>query len=1137
MAFKRNKEEERRLTEADEKRNGAFIHFSPEERSAVIGNELNRIEREYEERNYTGVRREAIQQDPRTGKDYIGQEGQGISYQTPSSGEGEYVGTADAKKAPSDGRSGASATGPYVQKPQQPLTEEQVEAKRNLREKSIKDITIRRAKWYASVGMIGHDELAKIMGPQKNGETPEDAAARFAQEGAVLSKQDETAKSQVVAKAAGKRAVSSARNAMSREQWQRAATDPNSTEARMLASMERVSSAQAGGNEEISADDLSRITQATDPENRGKYQTNVSNWQKRVFRDVEEGKAAIRSSLPKILAKVEGAEGTIMDAAADVLDTLSPVQKAAATRELEVADVALSKKRFESIEKQRAEIAITEARIAAQTKGEIEKRKALLPFETAAAIEKLEAEYPIRNKAAIALLTEKLPLERESSIAKFKETMAAETEALIERINATAPIETEQELLRLKETLPIQNEAALAQLEKVLELKQRSKENAAPADLKIEIEKLEKILGLQTEAALDQLEKRLPIEAKSRAAIAEEKAALRNKIEQERRDRTVQYNSADKETLRRNLFDLNLADDDAEVDAIIEGATVLGSSEAAKFDRAVNRAESQGVSVARSGKNGITWTESKTVTPKTTIVAGRVLQGRQLSKYLEFSPNSEALQDPDAEYITGSVKGTGVIVGTNGINIGNIADGLMTDDKNLSFTEALDRAIVYEAEATGEDPGNIKRAMGQEAFETLKKADDKRGEAYIEANSAAADKVLEDNIINADLKLENVTGSVQSLMADFTDFLSTSKLSETDQVSAFIDANANKIWTMAEQELSTLTDGDSELASEEVFRSARTKVRKIITGELSKGHAFNIEEGVLLQAEQEERQSRANENPDFDFRYGSDEPNAEAISFSKTDPIDQQFKDAYDGAGSAAGRSKIIEDLAEHKAVVRKSAVRRDELIKSLDDGFGWERATWAEGGTALEDRPLPGFQTTEPLENLDPFDTEFVLLGMQESVGQMWGLQTGLTYDDRRELQKRLTEMRAANKPKMEVELEKERTEVEKMYADTEAKRKGVETPQAAAERYRNDEAATKDMNDWVKRNQSNLTDKNLGPVVARMLEHGLLDDKNTIWLSGIITKAEKTHPVYRAVTGNKAGPNPFEEVKSQSDVTLGEE
>ena len=154
-----------------------------------------------------------------------------------------------------------------------------------------------------------------------------------------------------------------------------------------------------------------------------------------------------------------------------------------------------------------------------------------------------------------------------------------------------------------------------------------------------------------------------------------------------------------------------------------------------------------------------------------------------------------------------------------------------------------------------------------------------------------------------------------------------------------------------------------------------------------------------------------------------------------------------------------------------------------------------------------------------------------------MWGLQTGLTYDDRRELQKRLTEMRAANKPKMEAELEKERTYVEQMYADTEAKRKGVETPRDAAERYRNDEAATKDMNDWVKRNQSNLTDKNLGPVVARMLEHGLLDDKNTIWVSGIIDKAEKTHPVYRAVTGNKAGTNPFEEVKSQSDVTLGEE
>ena len=245
----------------------------------------------------------------------------------------------------------ASATGPYVEKPQQPLTEEQVEARRNLREKSIKDMTIRRAKWEASVGMIGHDELAKIIGPQKEGETAEASAARFAQEGAVLSAEDETAKSQIMAKAAGKQAVMSARSSMSREEWQRAETDPNSTEARMLSSMERVSSALAGGNEEISADDLSRITQATDSDSRGKYQTAVSDWQERASREVEAGKSAIKASLPEILEKVEGAEGTIMDAAADVLDALPPVQKAAAMRELEVADVELAKRRMAAAEK------------------------------------------------------------------------------------------------------------------------------------------------------------------------------------------------------------------------------------------------------------------------------------------------------------------------------------------------------------------------------------------------------------------------------------------------------------------------------------------------------------------------------------------------------------------------------------------------------------------------------------------------------------------------------------------------------------------------------------------------------------------------------------------------------------------
>ena len=240
-------------------------------------------------------------------------------------------------------------------------------------------------------------------------------------------------------------------------------------------------------------------------------------------------------------------------------------------------------------------------------------------------------------------------------------------------------------------------------------------------------------------------------------------------------------------------------------------------------------------------------------------------------------------------------------------------------------------------------------------------------------------------------------------------------------------------------------------------------------------------------------------------------------TFRRDDPYEADLHERFKSAGSVE-QGQILDEAEDHRKTVRVSAKRRDELIANLDDGFGWERATWAEGGTALEDRPLPGFRSTESLEEMDPFDREAVLLGMQESVGQVWGLQTGLTRQDSLEIQKRIAKMRADNKPKMQEELEKEREAIETMYQETSAQHKGEPTEQAkaAAERIAADEARTKDVNDWVKRNKDNLTDPNLGKVVARMLEMGLLDDKNTVWLSGILSKKEnQNNPVFRAIHG----------------------
>ena len=167
-------------------------------------------------------------------------------------------------------------------------------------------------------------------------------------------------------------------------------------------------------------------------------------------------------------------------------------------------------------------------------------------------------------------------------------------------------------------------------------------------------------------------------------------------------------------------------------------------------------------------------------------------------------------------------------------------------------------------------------------------------------------------------------------------------------------------------------------------------------------------------------------------------------------------------------------------------------------------------------------------------------MLGMQESVGQIWGLQTGLTYEDRKEVQKRIAKMRADNKPKMQAELEKEREAIQTMYQATSAQHRGKPTAdaRAAAEQILADEARTKDMNDWVKRNKDNLTDPNLGKVVARMLEMGLLDDKNTVWLSGVLSNKEnQNNPVFRAVHGpGQVTPERIQKAlaKGQSDVEL---